>query len=137
MSLEEMTAKRIETRWKYYTVLNQTRSTTVCRKAILATRTLDRMRGLLGQTHLEPQTGLLIDPCSGVHTFGMLFPIDIVALNSAGRIIGLWLCVRPSRIRGVSWRTRRILELAAGALDESGTQKGDSLSFDSWESSTP
>ena len=133
MSLHEIAKRQSDVRWKYHIVLNRTQATTVCQKVMLATRTLDRMRGLLGQTHLEPRTGLLIDPCSGVHTWGMLFPIDIVALDDADRVVGLWSCVGPYRVKGVSWKTRRILELAAGALRDSGTQKGDHLSIGAWE----
>ncbi len=114
-------------RWTQLTVANMTRSTIVCRNARLATSLVDRMRGLLGREELDAGSGLLIDPCSGVHTWGMAFSLDILALDRADRVIGLWSFVSPGRIRGMSFRTSRMLELAAGALAPSGTCLGDQL----------
>lgn len=114
-------------RWKHYRITNLTRSTMVCQEALLATRMMDRLRGLLGKKGLDAGSGLLIDPCSGVHTCGMGFALDIVALNRSNRVTGLWLAVDPWRIRGMSLRTSRMLELAAGALTPSATRLGDEL----------
>ena len=110
-----------------YKVVNQTRSTVVCHEANLAAKTTDRLRGLLGRKELGVKSGLLIDPCSGVHTWGMAFPLDILALNRTNHVIGLWTGVGPGRIRGMSFKTRRVLEVAAGSLSRSGTCVGDQL----------
>ncbi len=117
-------------RWKHYRIINSTRSTVVCQEALLATRMVDRLRGLLGRKTLDAGSGLLIDPCSGVHTCGMAFPLDLVALNRGNRVTGLWLAVNPWRIRGINFRTSRMLELAAGALAPSATQPGDHFLFE-------
>jgi len=45
------------------------------------------MVGLLGKARLDPGKGLLIVPSSGVHTWGMRFPIDVVALNRHLRVL--------------------------------------------------
>ncbi len=114
-------------RWKHYRITNLTRSTIVCQEALLATRMMDRLRGLLGRKGLDRGSGLLIDPCSGVHTCGMEFPLDLVALDRSNRVTGFWSAVGPWRIRGMSLRTSRMLELAAGALTTSATHLGDQL----------
>jgi uncharacterized protein len=60
---------------------------------------LARLIGLLGRKKLEQGSGLWIQPSSGVHTFGMRFPIDVVALDRKLRV-----CARcgPSFARGGS-----------------------------------
>ena len=86
-----------------------------------------RAVGLLGHTSLDPGAGLLIDPSSGVHTFGMRFGIDVVALDKHLRVIGLWEELGPFRIAALSWRTSSVLELPPGAIRHSGTCVGDQL----------
>ncbi len=108
-------------------VRNQTQNTVLCPRAVLADTTLTRLFGLLGQLPLSPADGLLIKPSSGVHTWGMTFPIDIVALGRNDCVVGLWRAIGPWRICGLSFRTRSILELAPGAIDRSGTLIGDQL----------
>ena len=114
-------------RWKHYSIANSTRSTIVCQEALLATGLVDRLRGLLGTKSLSTGSGLLIDPCSGVHTCGMAFPLDILALDRGNRVTGLWLAVGPWRIRGMSLQTSRMLEMAVGTLTPSATRVGDQL----------
>jgi uncharacterized membrane protein (UPF0127 family) len=73
--------------------------------------------------------GLLIKPSSGVHTFGMSFAIDIVALDGEYRVLGVWSDIGPWRIRGVSWKTRCILELPAGQIKRSQLAVGDDVTL--------
>jgi hypothetical protein len=74
----------------------------------------ERARGLRRRAGLVPGTGLLLERCRSVHTFGMRFPIavafldrDLVVLEvrrvPAGRLL------RPRR------RARHVLELPVGA----------------------
>ena len=109
------------------TIRNVTRDTVLCRQARLANTLLSGLRGLLGDTSLYPDGGLLLDPSSGVHTWGMRFPLDIVALDRKRRVIGLWRSVGRGRICGVSLRTRSVLELPIGQIVASGTEVGDQL----------
>jgi len=53
---------------------------------MLTTNPFERMRGLLGHPPLNPDQGLLLRPCSSIHTIGMSFPIDIVFINQHWRI---------------------------------------------------
>ena len=46
-----------------------------------------RLRGLLGRRRLRSDEGLWVVPCQGVHTIGVLFPIDVVYLDEALRVI--------------------------------------------------
>lgn len=112
-----------------YKITNIDRSKIVCKNAARATRFTDRMRGLLGRKELSEGSGLLIEHCSGVHTWGMSFSIDIVAINRRNCVVGLWTSVPPRRVRGMSFKASRVLELAAGALAPTGTCIGDQLSI--------
>ena len=53
----------------------------VIRKVRKTTNFLERMRGLLGTKNLDNDEGLLIAPCSSVHTFGMRYSIDVLFLD--------------------------------------------------------
>lgn len=86
-----------------------------------------RLMGLLGMKQLAPETGLLIKPSSGVHTFGMRFPIDIVSLDRNNRVLGVWENIGPWKIRGLSLRTRSVLELPSGRIKECLIEAGDEL----------
>jgi uncharacterized membrane protein (UPF0127 family) len=109
-------------------IVNATKSTVVCMRGDFANTMRLRLVGLLGMRHLEPETGLLIKPSSGVHTFGMRFPIDIVSLDRNNRVLGAWENIGPWRIRGLSLRTRSVLELPSGRIKECLIEAGDQLS---------
>ncbi len=106
---------------------NQTKDTSLGNQISRADTGVTRLFGLLGKRKLEAGTGLLIVPSSGVHTFGMLFPIDIIALDRGMRVRGVWEKVGASRLAGLSWKTRSVLELPAGTIQESQTEVGDQL----------
>jgi uncharacterized membrane protein (UPF0127 family) len=108
-------------------ILNRTKETVVCEEGRLADTFSTRLFGLLGMSELREGQGLLIRPSSGVHTFGMSFPIDIVALDRMNRVVGVWSRIGPWRIRGVGWRTRCVLELPPGQAERSRIGVGDEL----------
>ena len=86
-----------------------------------------RLIGLLGRKALTGGGGLLIRPSSGVHTFFMLFPIDVVGLDKERRVVRLWKILRPWRVTKVSLEVRTVLELPAGQIAACGVQLGDKL----------
>ena len=106
---------------------NETRKTVLCPRASIADTTLTRLFGLLGRPPLALDEGLLIRPSSGVHTWGMTFAIDIVALDRNDVVLGTWAAIGPWRVRGLGFQTRSVLELASGAIDRSATRRGDRL----------
>lgn len=109
------------------TIVNRTRATVLCQKAEIASTLLRGLRGLLGRKQLEPGAGLLIRPSSGVHTWFMRFPIDVVSLDRNMKVNGIWYRVKPYRICALSLRTWSVLELPAGQIQMSGTLPGDQL----------
>lgn len=111
-------------------VWNETRQRGVCSAANLADTSRTRLFGLLGKRSLEEESGLLIRPSSGVHTWAMSMPIDIVALNYDNVVIGTYKNVGPWKIRGVSGRTKSVLELPAGRIERCEVSVGDKLRID-------
>jgi uncharacterized membrane protein (UPF0127 family) len=91
---------------------------------------LSRLVGLLGTPELPPGEGLWIVPASGVHTFGMPYPVDVAFLDARGGVVGLEPGLRPNRWSRFHTGARAVLEVRAGTLAVTGTVVGDRLEFD-------
>ena len=76
---------------------------------------------------LEPGEALWIVPSRGVHTWGMRFTIDVLALDQAGKVIDCVSNLRPWRVRLPRRGTAGVLELPAGTLAASQTSLGDQV----------
>ena len=99
------------------------------RVGVAATR-LARAVGLLTRSGLEPGEGLWIRPSRGVHTWGMRFVIDVVALDDRGVVIDEVADLKPWRIRLPKAGTAGVLELPAGTLARCGTTLGHRIAFE-------
>ena len=108
-------------------IANLTQGTVLGSEIRVANTAWSRMVGLLGNTGLRPGSGLLIEPSSGVHTFGMKFPIDVVALDRQLCVRGVWENLGPFRIAAVGFRVHKVLELPVGAIRDSRTKVNDQL----------
>jgi uncharacterized membrane protein (UPF0127 family) len=111
-------------------LVNVTRRAILCSRVRVAETFIDRFVGLLGLHEMGADSGLIIEPCASVHTFGMSFAIDIVMLGADYRVLGVSENVPPWRVRFCPARTRRVLELPAGTLKRSGLAVGDELRFE-------
>jgi uncharacterized protein len=110
-------------------VYNKTRETFVATEASVADSYFPRLVGLLGKTKRWAQhgKGLWIVPSRGVHTLGMLFPIDLIFLSKEKEVVHVEEYVRPFRISKVSLKATSVLELPAHTIYRSKTQVGDKL----------
>jgi uncharacterized protein len=106
---------------------NKTRATTVGTQITTADTFLSRLIGLAGRSRLDAGCGLLIRPSSGIHTFGMRFAIDVVALSKDLRVLKLWHCLVPFRVTGINLKTHSMLELPVGAISDCEMRVGDQL----------
>jgi uncharacterized membrane protein (UPF0127 family) len=89
-----------------------------------------RAVGLIGRSGLQDGEALWIAPSCGVHTCGMRFSIDVLALDAAGRVVDLAADLKPWRLRlPRRWRSSA-LELPAGTIGRTGTQIGDEVVFE-------
>jgi uncharacterized membrane protein (UPF0127 family) len=85
-----------------------------------------RKRGLLGRDALSPEIAFVIAPCSGVHTFGMRFPIDLIYAARDGRVTKVRHAMPAGRI-SVGLGAFAVIEMAAGSVERTGVTVGDKL----------
>jgi uncharacterized protein len=109
-------------------VTNVTRGTVLATTLEVADSGPKRNKGLLGRTGLAAGEGLWIVPCESVHTFFMKFPIDLVYLDRKHRIKKVCDSVPAWRL-SVCLSAHSILELPAGTIRSTGTERGDTLEF--------
>lgn len=81
------------------------------------TNFLERMCGLLFRPALTASQGLLIVPCSSVHTFGMRYSIDLVFIDQNWTIVKTVNRLKPWRVAACKSATM-VLELAANRINE-------------------
>lgn len=108
-------------------IVNTTRNNVIAEQCEQARSFLARGRGLMGRESLAPNDGLLIDPCSSIHTFFMRFPIDVIFIDRAGRVVGLQHAMPPGRPYAGAWGARATIELPAGVIAATDTQIGDQI----------
>jgi uncharacterized membrane protein (UPF0127 family) len=112
------------------TVRNASKGVVLANRALLADTFVGRLKGLLGRKNLPKGEGLIIEPCSGVHTIGMRFSIDVLFLDVENRVIGLRRGIRPYRFTRLFRKARRVVELPVSTIDDSRTDVGDSISIE-------
>jgi hypothetical protein len=110
-----------------YCIYNQTRNSFLGLNVTCACTWFTRLRGLLGRLRVLPQEGVWIVPSRGIHTVGMLFPIDVIHLDAALRVVHLVEHMRPFRLGRISLATTSVLELPLHTIYASHTQVGDQL----------
>jgi uncharacterized protein len=110
-------------------LMNKTRATTIGMHIAIAQTCLTRLVGLAGRRQLNAGCGLLIQPSSGIHTFGMRFAIDVVALNRSLQVVKLWPALPPFRSTGISLKIHSVLELPAGQIRNCQIEVGDQLEW--------
>jgi uncharacterized protein len=88
-----------------------------------------RCKGLLGRRSLKGGQGMLIEPCNGIHTLGMRFPIDVIVLDSEGVILRLVSRVQPWRFVLPMRGGRAVVEIAGGEIEAAGLRVGEKLTW--------
>jgi uncharacterized membrane protein (UPF0127 family) len=84
---------------------------------------MSRGLGLLVGAPLDPTEGLLISPCSSIHTLGMRYPIDVVFVDREARVMRVCADVGRGRMR-FARGAHAVLELRAGVAAEHGLAPG-------------
>lgn len=108
-------------------VFNLTRESFLCLELRVADTHFTRLRGLLGRPRLTSDEGLWIVPCQGIHTIGLLYPIDVVYLDHSLRVVHVIERLLPFRIAPVRRRSASLLELPERTIFWSNTKVGDQL----------
>ena len=107
--------------------MNDRTGTAIVTELEIAVDSATRRKGLLGRDRLADSTGIVIAPTNAVHTFFMRFPIDIVFVTRAGRVVKVRESV-PARRIAIALRAFAVVELAAGCAARKGLRTGDVVS---------
>jgi uncharacterized membrane protein (UPF0127 family) len=106
---------------------NTTRQSFLSLNVGVADTPLTRLRGFLGRMKPYRDEAIWVVPSQGIHTIGLLFPIDVVYLSADLRVLRLIEHLGTLRIAPIRRHCASVLELPARAIYESGTQVGDQL----------
>jgi uncharacterized membrane protein (UPF0127 family) len=111
-------------------IINTTRDTVIAYKAEVADSLIMRLVGLLGRREFNRGEALIFYNTSSVHTIGMCFKIDVLFINKNNVVIGAVVEMRPFRLSRL-YPFCNVIELPAGIIKESNTQKGDVIQIKS------
>jgi uncharacterized membrane protein (UPF0127 family) len=108
---------------------NRTRQNYLATELAVANTHWTRLRGLLGLSSddFRNGSGLWIVPCKGVHTLGMRFPIDVIYLDAAMKVVELRTAVKAWRVTPIRRQATSVLELPCHTAVETKTQIGDTI----------
>jgi uncharacterized membrane protein (UPF0127 family) len=110
-----------------YCVYNQTRECFLCLGVTLADTIFARLKGLIGRLRLRLNEGIWVVPSRGVHTLGVLFPLDLIYLDENHRVIHLIEHFPRFRIAPLRIQAASVLEMPTHTIYSSQTQPGDQL----------
>ena len=110
-----------------FCVFNLTRESFLGLHVTPADTMFGRLRGLLGRIKFAPEDGIWLIPSFGIHTFGMLFPVDLVYLDEAKRVIHVVEHLGPFRISPIRPGCASLLEVRTRTIYSSRTRIGDRL----------
>jgi uncharacterized protein len=108
-------------------ITNTTRQTQLATRAIVARDPLSRLVGLLGHRNLAKGSGLVLQPCSSIHMFGMRFGIDAIYVDRNNTVVRVVPNLLPWQIGPIEPLADYIIELPLGTVNATQTQIGDQL----------
>lgn len=108
-------------------IFNATTNASLPYRVCGAANRFARLTGLLGTKVPDAGKTLYLTPCTGVHTFGMKYPVDVVFLDASGRVLALRKNLPPNRTTGIVPRAMSVLELPPAALARGEIRLGDEL----------
>jgi len=110
-----------------YCVYNQTRECFLSLGVTPADTIFARLKGLIGRLRLKLDEGLWIVPSQGIHTLGVLFPLDLIYLDENYQVIHVIEHFPRFRIAPLRIQAASVLELPTHTIYSSQTQSGDQL----------
>lgn len=93
----------------------------------LANNPLTRLKGLLGKSSLQPNEGLWITPCNGVHSCFMQFVFDAVFVDKNGEVLHIIRHMTPWKFSPMIKGAKSVLELPDDWAAQHHVDIGDTL----------
>jgi uncharacterized membrane protein (UPF0127 family) len=110
-----------------YCVYNLTRECFLSLGVPSADTIFTRLKGLIGRLRLKSNEGLWVVPSSGIHTFGVLFPLDLIYLDDTYQVIHALEYFPSFRVGPLEIKAASVLQLPPHTIYSSQTQRGDRL----------
>lgn len=107
-------------------VINRSQGVVLAGSAEVADSWFARGKGLLGRRFLAEGTGLVLTPCKGVHSIGMLTAFDAIYVGG-GRVLAIVAPFLPNRLGPILKETEWVLEVPSGTVARTNTQVGHYL----------
>jgi len=82
----------------------------------VADNLLTRGLGLIGRKSWGKYEGMLIKNTNAIHTFFVLFSIDVVFLDEDFKIVKMTENLRPFWFSPIVWKAKHVLELPVGTV---------------------
>jgi uncharacterized protein len=115
--------------WSTMRLVKQRDNSMISDDVEVADTWIAHLRGLIGRRTFPDGSVLLIPGCKQVHTFLMRFPIDLVFVDSKGKVVDVAERLRPCRISGYCRSADKVIELPAGTVSSCDIRMGDTLLF--------
>jgi uncharacterized protein len=122
-----LVSARNEMNRRTYCVYNQTRECFLSLGVTPADTTFTRLKGLIGRLQLRVDEGLWVVPSCGIHTMGVLFPLDLIYLDDDLQVVHVIEHFPRFRISPLKTQATSVLELPTHTIYSSQTQPGDQL----------
>ena len=109
----------------------------LARRLLVPRSVFGRGLGLMFRRALEPDLGMWIAPCNGIHMFFMNFPIDALFLDRERRVVKVCPNLEPWRMVPIVFGAHSVLELPAGTVAGLELERGEPLSIERGEGGGP
>ncbi|MDO9181649.1 MAG: DUF192 domain-containing protein [Bacteriovorax sp.] len=97
-------------------ILKDSEGEIICNRMLVADAILNRMKGLMFTTDLTSGDGLLITPCNSIHTFFMLYGLDVLFLDKNFKVIKVIYNLTPWKITRMYFKASQVVEMKAGTM---------------------
>jgi uncharacterized membrane protein (UPF0127 family) len=104
-----------------------TRNRALFQEVDLANTFIKRFKGWMGKSNVSDGEGLLLLPCKSVHTCFMRFNIDVLFIDSAGKVVHMIEQMKPWRFSPVVKKAAAVLEITGGSIATQGIKLGDQI----------
>ncbi len=115
---------------RFFQIQNERSGALLGQRIELAEGWWSRAVGLLGRSELLRGHGILLIPCTSIHTVGMRFTVDIAFLDVGCRVTKTRANLPPGRFARGGGDVQATLELPVGTLAATDTREGDVLTFE-------
>ena len=108
-------------------IQNESKDTVLSQKPFLAKSALSRMRGMLARK-FDDFDAMIFEKNNSIHMFFMSYPLDVLYLDTEGKVIGIRHGIKPWRLSACS-KAETTIELPEGVLIEAKTELGDQVRY--------